>query len=96
MNIAQLKHSKEEDYKKEVKIAALKDAQDKAEYLVESLGEKLGPVISIAEPQFGYSNPVQYREASFAKSYDAAGNSATDIRTIKIRYNINATFAIVK
>ncbi len=96
MNIAELKHSKMDDFEKEMKIAALKNAKEKAEYLVESLGEKLGSVLAIAEPQFGYANPVQLRERlTYAKSYDS-GNSATEIRTIKIKYEINATFAIAK
>lgn len=94
MHIAELKHSRMEDYKKQVKIDALKAAKDKAEYMLKSIGEKCGPVLMINESEHGYNPPVPYRLEYKSNAMADGGSSATEIKTITIKYNVNATFAI--
>ena len=47
--IARVGHSKLEDYKKEVRIMAIKAAKDKADYLLEAIGEETGKAIMVNE-----------------------------------------------
>ena len=88
-------HSKMEDYKLEVKRKALKAAKVKAEYLLESLDEKLGRVIEINEtPQDPMMMPM--RGAMMMESADVSGGyqSNVDIKKIKVRAEISAAFEI--
>jgi uncharacterized protein len=97
MQISALKHSKMESFKKEVKIAALKAAKEKALYLLESVDEKLGKVLMISEGEYGYNPPVAYKmELKSAGNRSSQPSSATELRKITIKYEMNATFAIVE
>ena len=46
MNISELKNKNIAQYRKKVKIAALKAAEDKAKYLLASIGKQIGEIIS--------------------------------------------------
>jgi len=94
MYIKELKHSRMEELKKEVKIKTLKNAQDKAEYMLEALDEKCGKVLMINESEYGYQPPVMYRSNVAMEKSGNAGNSATELKNITISYKVNATFAI--
>ncbi|MBO6515628.1 MAG: SIMPL domain-containing protein [Bacteroidia bacterium] len=96
MHIAELKHSQMEEIEKEVKVEALKAAKDKAEYMLKAIGEKCGPVLTINEANNGYYQPVQMK-AEFATMRSSDGsNAATELKKIKISFQVNATFAIAK
>ena len=58
MRIGELENNDILSYHKKGKIEALKAAQQKATYLVEALGKKLGDVISIEEKGWGSRNLV--------------------------------------
>lgn len=94
--ISDLKHSSIETIKKEVKIAALKAAKEKAEYLLESLDEKCGKVLMISEAEYSYNPPVPYTMEKRANIQSDQGSSATELRMITIKYEMNATFAIAE
>ena len=47
--IATVRYSRLDSLKKEVKIAAMKDAKEKADYLLESIGEKTGKPLVVKE-----------------------------------------------
>jgi len=97
MQISALRHSKIESIKKEVKIAALKNAKEKASYLLESLNEKCGEVLMISEAEYGYNPPVPFtREKSAMNIRSDQSSGATELREITIRYEVNATFAIAE
>ena len=49
MHVRNYSHSKIENYRKEVKIAAMKAAKEKAGYLLEAVGASLGEVIEVQE-----------------------------------------------
>jgi len=99
-NVARVDHSKREEYKKQVKIDALKAAKVKAEYLVASLDEKLGKVIEIKEldenlyfpqPVFAKANMRTFAQA---ESADAVVESDVQYQKIKISYRMQAAFEI--
>ena len=86
MQISALRHSKMESIKKEVKIAALKNAKDKASYLLESLDEKCGAVLMISEAEYGYNPPVPFaREKRVMNTQSNQSSGATELREITIK-----------
>ena len=89
-------YSKLDAVKKELKIQALKAARDKALYLAEAVGEKVGMALEINEQSNeGYSQPM-YR-TQMAMKTDAAGGEAMpdiDFKKIKLTAQIRAVFEL--
>jgi len=82
------------EYRKQVKIEALKAAKVKAAYLLESLGKQVGDAISITEI---------IEDNGFLRSQSATSNtimaspdntSVDNIKKIKLRYEMRAKFEI--
>jgi uncharacterized protein YggE len=104
VNISRYEHSKIEQYRKELKLKALQAAKEKANYLVQGVGEQLGGVLEIHEMggTDGYYPPYPvYNRASnemMMKADGMAGDMAAepeiDFRKIKLRYEMQAIFAI--
>lgn len=96
--IDKLRHTREHEYRRQLKIDALRAARDKAEYLVESLGKTLGEVVSIAEVSNDNAWPPMYRSQNLvSNSAISTGDSADDAvesRKIKLRYEMGAVFEI--
>src|SRR5687767_9496961 len=77
-DIVRYSHSKMDEYKKQVKIDAIKSAQSKATYLLDAVGAKVGKVVSVHEPSGkvsvlnaipGVSNEYYlYNKKSYGKS----------------------------
>lgn len=93
MNIGKLDHSNMAEFEKQVKTDALKDAKEKAGYLVESIGSELGEVVTITEMSDGYIQP-RYSGAMMMKSADMAQESIDEVQNIKLEYQVRATFRI--
>lgn len=92
-------NKEEQQLRKEVKIAAVKAAKEKAEYLLESIGEDVGPIISIEEVPKN-QNYINYwgkqRTMSNVTLGQAGPNSQFDhIASNKMRYAVTATFQIL-
>lgn len=94
MRIGELKNKNITDYRQQVKIEALKAAKNKAAYLLSSIDETLGAVISIEEiietnnfwkPQSIYSNSVMTTNND---------SGIENIKKIKLKYEIKAKFQI--
>lgn len=100
INISEIKNTKIADYKKEVKIKALKAAKDKADYLLESIGKKAGIPMEITEIEDYTSDivmPRYYAQAKVANlSLDAASddNQFSNIENIKLKYSIKTKYEI--
>jgi uncharacterized protein YggE len=96
-NIVNYDYSKISQLKRELKVKALMDARDKAAYLLTSIGEKLGDPITITEvDNSSYPSP---RPMMFKASMNAMASptdSDIDFKKIKLSFQINATFEIVK
>lgn len=93
-------HSKMAEYRKQLKIAAIKAAKEKGIYLTEALGEKLGEAVTINEPTEYYipfygnartANVLMKQEAAISDSDDTA---AVDFRKIKLKYDVSVVFAL--
>jgi hypothetical protein len=99
-----------DEYKKQIKINAVKAAKDKATYLLEAIGEKVGKAITITETtgfvevddgiydnryRNGLSNNIS-QSFSNTRFLDESGNAENMIgdKTIKLSYSINTEFAI--
>ncbi len=98
VNMSRVEHSKKEEFRRQVKINALKAAKEKAGYLLESIGEKLGEVLEIHEIEEGNVYPM-YKQAQYnvrLMAADAApeGDGGLEYQKIKYSYRMNATFRI--
>jgi uncharacterized protein YggE len=90
-------YSKITALKKELKIKALQAAKEKAQYMVEALGEKLGGVIDIQEiNNEAYPQPMYRANVMMMKAEDSSGGSAPelDFKKIKLNYVVNTVFEI--
>lgn len=95
MRIGELKNKKLTDYRKQVKIEALKAAKNKAEYLLTSIGKKTGDVISITEMNDSDGSWWSPRNLTSNAIMSTPDNSNKEnIRNIKLRYEIKARFEI--
>ena len=99
-NVSRVEHSKREEFKKQVKIDALKAAKEKATYLVSAVDQKLGQILEIREldENIQYPQPVfmkaNMRSFAAAESADAAPDSDVQYQKIKISYRMQAAFEI--
>ncbi len=95
MNIGELKNKDLQEYRKQGKIEALKAARQKADYLVAAMGQKLGNVLRIVEPEersFSYFQPQSAMSNVAIPSYDS---NPENLRTTKLRYQMTARFEIL-
>lgn len=97
LRIAKTSNTELQKLRKEVKIAALKAAKEKATYLLESIDEKVGKVISIEELT---DNPNHYWRRNQNLLSNAVITTSSDndeienVTTIKLRYEVKAKFEI--
>lgn len=102
--IARTSHSKIVEYRKQLKIMAVKAAKEKAIYLAESVNELLGPAITITEPAEYDNSDVQairLRGANTVSSnynvqMDGYGNpdSGVDYRKLNLRFEVKVLYAL--
>ena len=97
-NIDSYDYSKINDLKRQLKIKALLDAKDKAGYLLASIGDKVGDAITISDnDNSNYPAPRAVMFKSMAVSAPVSTpESDIDVKKIKLNFQINATFEIVK
>lgn len=91
MYIGNMTNRKIQEYRRKVKIDALKAAREKAEYLVESLGKTLGDVIMIVEPQDNGYDLVSNAQSNITY-LDAVASE--NFRNIKLQYSMRVRFEI--
>ena len=95
-NIESYDYSKIDRLKMELKVKALQNAKQKATFLVESLGDKLGSALDIQEinnevyPQAYRVNSMMMKGAAA----DTESSAEIDFKQIKLSYTINAVFEI--
>ncbi len=98
IQIVKVDHSKMDQFKKEVKIKAIKDAKTNAKTLAEAIGQEIGKAIYIGQ---GYSN--QFDSQPRAKSMMMRGmNEMADqemvpileFKKIKIEHNLMVRFEL--
>lgn len=98
VSIQRVTHSNIEQYKQEVRLEAIRNAQQVARTLAEAIGQKIGKCFNILD----YNNdimPVMYDNAVFARSMKAESAGAEqdeplDFKTIRLTYNVQAKFVL--
>lgn len=104
--IAEVSHSKIIEFRKQLKVQAIKAAKEKAIYLTEAINEKIGKAITINEPSEYYSTDSRdnYRSSlNFLSNSNAntnglyesgESNSNIDFKKIKLRFEVSVVFAL--
>lgn len=102
LNIAEIKNTKIADFRKTVKINALKAAKEKADYLLESIGKKTGTPLEITEIEDYTSDtviPMAFRNKVANVQLEAADAgvdySFDNIENIKLKYSIKTKYEIL-
>lgn len=97
--IARTSHSKIEQYRKQLKMEAIKAAKVKATYLTEAIGEHVGPAVTIQEPE-EYS-PVSMYQKHMVENINLSnsmigdgGEPAIDFTKIKLQYKVHVVFSL--
>lgn len=102
MRIGEMTHKDILKYQEQGKKDALLAARDKAGYMAETLGEKIGKVLSIVEHGGGtdhytvvQNSKLRMDGAAFGSAEAAPAASASDaFRTIKYTYSVTCRFAL--
>ncbi|MBP6589586.1 MAG: SIMPL domain-containing protein [Chitinophagaceae bacterium] len=96
-------HSKMTEFRKQLKIGAVKAAKDKAIYLTDAIGEKLGPAITVNEPDDqdrksylanSLISNVQTRYQYNDESKVSGKTIEIDFKKIKLRFEVEVIFAL--
>lgn len=97
-HIQRVDHSQMDDFKKEVKIKAIKDAREKASYLLEAVDQKLGKVLFIQErANFiqPYAKNILIRgTASMMDESSIESEPEISFEKMKLSYKVFTRFAI--
>lgn len=102
VSILRVSHSRIEELKEEVRIAAIRNAQQSARTLAEALGQSVGKCFYIWDsnnditPAY-YNNAVMVRSMKMADAAGAAEESAEeplDFKTIKLQYGVQTKFVL--
>ena len=97
--IAKVDHSKMEEFEKEIRIAAIKDAKEKADYLLTAIGESTGKPLIVRENSNNFYPQVYRAQESMmymktSMNMDAAADTSLDFKKIKINASVYVKFAI--
>ncbi|MCS3800246.1 SIMPL domain-containing protein [Niastella sp. OAS944] len=99
-DVVRVSHSKIQEYRKQVRILAIKAAKEKAGYLTEAVGESLGTAVTISENNTGIIQPY-YNISQTSNRMEMAGNNGffssdggIDFKKIKVYMEVNVVFAI--
>lgn len=96
--IARTSHSKIQEFRKQLKIQAIKAAKEKANYLAAAIDEQVGAAVTITEPgdAMPFEPVYQYRQAVSNMAMDsvAGGEAGVDFKKMKLRYEMQVVFAL--
>lgn len=102
--LGKLEHSKTEEYRKQLKKEALKNAKSKAKYLLRELDKDLGEIIKVREvpdnrknqPYYFYKPQFrsEYANSSLNQSVPSGGESSIELEQLELYFEIEAIFEI--
>jgi uncharacterized protein YggE len=105
--IVLVNHSKMPEYRRQLKIAAVKAAKDKGIYLTNAIGETLGAAITINEPNENHVIRRELYAATQSANVVAKGSqqgfsnvpysddqNAIDFKKMKLRFEVEVVFAL--
>lgn len=102
-NIVRTAHSKMTEYRKQLKIMAVKASKEKAIYLTEAVNEQLGQAITITEPEENnydaalnnsVASNVGYNFKLKGEANDKYGDVGINYMKIKIRYEVKVLYSL--
>ncbi|HTF81787.1 MAG TPA: SIMPL domain-containing protein [Cytophagales bacterium] len=100
-DVAKVSHSKIDSLRKEVRILAIKAAKEKADYLLNALGEKTGKPLLVSEstPPTFYMDPSEitnnsYRSYAPEEKDDNEISATLDYEKLEISFSIYVRFEI--
>jgi len=96
VTISSYTHSKMDEYRKQVRIMAMKAAKEKADYMLGAIGATSNAVLTVEEVNQGtpYYAPAAYANLAI-KAMDTAVEAATpEFRKIKVRAEVRVSFSI--
>lgn len=98
-SISELKNKNISEYREDVKKQAMLAAKNKAAYLLETIDEALGRVLSIKERGYesgsSFYRPSRSTYSNVAMGSAGESNNEDIFRFIPLRYEIEATFGIM-
>ncbi|HEV7331381.1 MAG TPA: SIMPL domain-containing protein [Flavisolibacter sp.] len=98
--ISRTSHSKLDEFRRNLKIQAVKAAKEKAQYLAGAVNENIGVAITINEPgefyQPYYGDMVANRmmKAEAVQASGAADQPQADFKKMKLRYDVSVVFEL--
>jgi uncharacterized protein YggE len=97
--IARTSHSKLAEFRKNLKIQAIRAAKEKAAYLAEAINEQVGVAVTINEPNEyfqPYYNLASNRmmKAQAVQMDQAADQPQADFKKMKLKYDVTVVFAL--
>lgn len=97
--ISRTSHSKMEEFRKTLKIQAVKAAKEKAQYLSDAVGEKVGVAVTINEPNEYFQPYYANMRSNMMMKTEAMDQSSSeqtqaDFKKMKIRYDVNVVFEL--
>lgn len=96
--IAKVDHSKMDEFKKQLKIEAIKAAKEKANYLSAAIGENVGEAITINEPnEINFPRPVYANvmmKSVAGVEQDESAPMNVDYKKMDLKFEVNVVFAL--
>ena len=99
--IQRTSHSRLAEYRKQLKMQAVRAAKEKAGYLAEAVNERVGEAVTINEPnefyQPYYGNAVantMMRSQAPVEQEQAADQPQADFKKMKLKYDVTVVFAL--
>ncbi len=98
-NVTRVSNSKMSEYRKEVRVEAVKNARENAETLAAALGQSMGPAVWIFDGGNVYENspvPMLMKTRMSSDSAYGAGTAeqGLDMQDITLTYNVTAKFIL--
>jgi uncharacterized protein len=98
--ISRTSHSKLDEFRKNLKIQAVKAARDKAQYLAGAVNENVGVAVTINEPgeyfqpYYGDMAANRMMKAEMVQSAAPADQPQADFKKMKMRYEVSVVFEL--
>jgi len=96
--IARTSHSKLAEFRKNLKMQAVKAAKEKAGYLAEAINEQIGVAVTINEPneyfQPYYPPMANVRMQKVEMDQMATSEPQADFKKMKLKYDVTVVFAL--
>jgi len=102
INVYRVNHSNLDEFKKQVRIKAILNAKEKAEYLTRAIGKDLGDLMEITENVINYipRNPYDAIAntvggvSQHSASYESNNAAQIEFEKIKLEFSINIKYKI--